>query len=392
MLKNPTPLTRLSRRLFARSFNSRSKLPCLFPVNGNYNVFNDPNISPLIQVLREHNPGLLFGLTQINNSIARMSEIERSINETNRQYQEQMGLSAETQGALVNFPGHRIKEPEVIIRKPPTKPNHNQSELLLCVGLSFMLTLGICQFMGLEIPYISLQEFPLFVLSIITGISINLAEYLAIFRSSVSRRKLIKPEDGFMVFLNDPFVLIYLLTIFLEISIAVPGLVDLLPPHLSSRLDFQITVYAAAGLAAFVNIYLAYSNSQAEIRYQIELAEYEQDYIQELKELEAKGELREIRIKNISKELDEESKVGILRALHHQAACKAEVLKNQKSDYALYLNEAQQSFKSTYLKWQEDLLDWLWVNNAVLLGKTSGVNQVENQAESHHSNGRANRK
>lgn len=130
------------------------------------------------------------------------------------------------------------------------------------IGLSLMLVLGISEILGIDIQSLTPDQYPLFILGLGGAVFINIAESKSITLHvqyiHASKKGAAKiPFWQLMKEGHPPFYLA-LVIIILEIAFATPGLLTLLPPSLSEKLLWQLVAVLGAGLAALVNVTLAW--------------------------------------------------------------------------------------------------------------------------------------
>jgi len=147
-------------------------------------------------------------------------------------------------------------------QKMPKLEEKSWLHIVFPIGLSLMLVLGISEILGIDIQSLTPDQYPLFILGLGGAIFINIAESesitLHVQYIHASKKGAAKiPFWQLMKEGHPPFYLA-LVIIILEIAFATPGLLNLLPPSLSEKLLWRLVVMLGAGLAALVNVTLAW--------------------------------------------------------------------------------------------------------------------------------------
>lgn len=275
----------------------------------------------------------------------------------------------------------KVEEPKGyhISRELPEKPTPEAWEILLTIGLSLMLFIGISEFLGLDLQGFTIDQWPMLLLGLLGAICINLGEYFAIFRLVKAVRrydpKRSHSDDGQYkntipfwerVKAGDSAIWTSILIVVLETLFAAPGLISLLPPKISVQPLFQITVFAAAGLAAMVNIIIAWGNALELIQWEQESNELKQNYEQKKEALltdEAKfkkwevycerREERERETQTLGKELGDVK--ARLNAKNRQITAK-----QQK------INELTEKARFEFERWELAVRRWMRENSEVV--------------------------
>lgn len=163
------------------------------------------------------------------------------------------------------------------------EPKEKNREWLLSVGLSLMLFLGIAQILGIEMENLTFEQIPLFSLALLGAICLTLGAKLMIIRWVKATRSY-EPKRSFYddgryanpvafwrrIFSGDTAVWLSLAIIVLEIAFAGPGLIGLLPIDLRKHLLIQVSAFIGTGIAASINIGLAWGTALNDIRSQTE--------------------------------------------------------------------------------------------------------------------------
>lgn len=130
---------------------------------------------------------------------------------------------------------------------------------LIGAGLSFMQVLAISELVGVQVRDLELSDVPLFTISVVAALSLTFGSKEALIRWVKIKRK----DDLEMPFWRllskgDTLAFCTVFLVLLEMAFAAPGLISMLPPRQASQALPQLTAYASSGLAAFVNVFLAY--------------------------------------------------------------------------------------------------------------------------------------
>lgn len=167
--------------------------------------------------------------------------------------------------------------------------NQNQTnnyQLGLSLGLSFMLFLGISEYVGVEIQSITPDKIHLALLSLAAAVCITLAQKIGIIKFVKATRSY-EPKRSFhdderhkntipfwqRIRQGDAAVWFSIAVVVFEMFFAAPGLISLLRPKQQAQFLFQLSVFVATGLAALVNVILAWGTALDEIRLAQERAE-----------------------------------------------------------------------------------------------------------------------
>lgn len=157
---------------------------------------------------------------------------------------------------------------------------------LLALGLSFMLFLGISEYLGIEVQSITADRWLLVGLAIAAAICLTLAAKQAIIKW-VKATRYYEPKRSFSddrryanlvpfwlrLQRGDAAVWLTVLVVLFEMMFAAPGLIGFLPPRLAVQPLFQISAFVATGLAALVNAFLAWGTALEQIRLEWEAIE-----------------------------------------------------------------------------------------------------------------------
>ncbi|MBW4589914.1 hypothetical protein G7B40_014460 [Aetokthonos hydrillicola Thurmond2011] len=165
--------------------------------------------------------------------------------------------------------------------KYSSKFNHdNNWEWLLTIGLSLMLFFGIAQTLHIDdVANLNSKKLPLFSLALVGAICLTAGAKLMVIRWVKATRS-DEPTRSFYdderyanpvawwrrIFSGDSAVWLSLAVILLEIAFAGPGLIRLLPINLRKQLLIEVSAFIGAGIAALINVGLAWGTALEEIR------------------------------------------------------------------------------------------------------------------------------
>lgn len=159
----------------------------------------------------------------------------------------------------------------------------NSWEWLLTVGLSLMLFLGIAETLRIEIEDLNPEKLPLFSLALLGAICLTAGAKLMVIRWVKATRS-DEPKRSFYddqryanpvafwsrIFSGDSAIWLSLAIVLLEIAFAGPGFIRLLPLDLRKQLLIKVSAFMGTGIAALINIGLAWGTALQEIRFQSE--------------------------------------------------------------------------------------------------------------------------
>ncbi|WP_315790978.1 hypothetical protein [Fischerella sp. JS2] len=161
----------------------------------------------------------------------------------------------------------------------------NYWEWLLTIGLSLMLFVGIAEILlQLDLSKLSSKKMPLFYLALLGAICLTAGAKLMVIRWVKATRSY-EPKRNFFDDPNhanpipfwsrltsgDSAVWLSLAIVVLEVAFAAPGFIEMLPHKLQKQLLIQMTAFLGTGIAAMINIGLAWGTALNEIRLEQEL-------------------------------------------------------------------------------------------------------------------------
>jgi hypothetical protein len=156
----------------------------------------------------------------------------------------------------------------------------NSWEWLLSIGLSLMLFSGIAETLHIdEVQNLTAEQLPSFSLALLGAICLTAGAKLMVIRWVKATRS-DEPKRSFYddkryanpvafwsrIFSGDSAVWLSLVIIFLEIAFAGPGLISMLSPELQKQFLIQVSAYMGAGIAAVINVGLAWGTALEDIR------------------------------------------------------------------------------------------------------------------------------
>lgn len=238
-----------------------------------------------------------------------------------------------------------------------------------------MLFLGISEYFGLDIQSLSLEQLPVLVLAILGASCINLAEYIGITKMVKATRRYDLPRSpqddtehlDILHFLarfraGDSANWLALTMIVLETSFAAPGLIALLPPKAQANPLFQFTVIAACGLAALVNLVMAWGNAPEEIHWEKitnDLHEREQQERMVLRQEQQHQEPKERLHQEQKNSADQKKKLSEqLQSATSGISQKQAAITRQQSLIAIKKEEAVAEFG----RWERSVREWMREN------------------------------
>ena len=259
----------------------KEKVTNLFPKP--YIAYDMPaleGLTPQLElVLAKYNPLLLQQFQQVVLPAAKRAIAEKEkLDEMVANYQPQI-VTCSAEKATLTAIVEGVYAVEMSNHKPPKelrskKPDRNKlSDILVNVGLSFMLFLGIAHYLEIKIKSIVLEQLPLLVIAIITAIGITIGTKKSITAWVVETRsnepvRSFPHNIAFWERLRDGDILSFMSVGIpgLEMMFAAPGLIDLLPMDKADNFLWCLSTFMVAGLAATVNVSLAWGQAWQEIR------------------------------------------------------------------------------------------------------------------------------
>ena len=244
--------------------------------NGQFNqenLFQDPHTQRLAWLLHYSQPELLQRWYEVvlRSAIRAQTEEAKLLDFCTRR--DELTAKAASDRAACHHIAQQVQE-------LPTKA---QAETGFAIGLSFMLFLGIAEYLGIDIQSVTSDKFLLVGLAIAAAICLTIAAKKAIVRwvkatrSHEPRRSY--PDDQrhantipfwARLIQGDAAIWLTILVVLFEMLFAAPGLIGFLPPRLAAQPIFQISAFAAAGLAALINAFLAWGAALDAIRWEQE--------------------------------------------------------------------------------------------------------------------------
>lgn len=150
---------------------------------------------------------------------------------------------------------------------------------LLSVGLSFMQFIAISsEILGVDLQNIEPNQYFLLFLSALAAISLTFGAKEAVSRWVKARGVLNERVPVLTTLLKgDGLAWCCLILVVGEACFAAPGLLSLLSPRLASQFTFQVSAFCTAGLAAFVNVALAYAAALEELKFLSQIVALEEN-------------------------------------------------------------------------------------------------------------------
>lgn len=355
-------------------------------------ILNDSHNRKLFELLHEFKPELLQRWVEVVRATAEKALAETEI--LRAMLEELKKLEAEAKKAEATFvpslDSHGIPKLEP---KPPALPK-KESKILdaaYSIGLSFMLFLGVSEYLGIDVQGITSEQYPLAALSLIAAISLTAAAKKAIIKWVIATRsdepKRTHSDDPRhantvpfwrRLFQGDPAVYLSVLIVLFEIMFAGPGLLGALPPKLAAQLPFQLTAIAASGLAALVNISLAWGTALDKIRQQQEFQN-----AQTLQDQKYDAHQQAL----IDREQNEDYRAlkAVDQAAREKAAeahARSQILRDQIADQRQIVADANASAVHEHARWEASVRRWLDEN-------PEKIEQFIQQPQQQTSNGHA---
>lgn len=200
------------------------------------------------------------------------------------------------------------------LKRLPKEPQESWTEVCLTIGLSIMLFLGLLEFLGGNIDTLAEGELePKAVIALAGAICINIAEKSSIIRHAEhanevknlqgEKEKLLHEKKAFWQRFQEGESPLWLATtiVVFETAFASPGLITLLPPNIDGI--FKFCVFLAAGLAALINVTLAWGLALKRSDWKQQFLAKKQQIDLENLELLKEAEGAKVRLKNIDEQI-----------------------------------------------------------------------------------------
>lgn len=251
------------------------------------------------------------------------------------------------------------------------QPKPEPWQILLTIGLSIMLFLGIAEFFGLEVQSITNDQFMQFLLVLSGAVCMNLGEYIGILRIVKAVRRY-DPKRSFSddnrhansipfwqrVKSGDAAIWLSFAIVLMETAFAAPGLIGLLPPKLSVEPLFQLTVFAAAGLAATINIMIAWGNALLEIQWEKNVEEIRQRHRQAFVSSESDS--------NLIDEVIIEREMNNYRRKLAEAKARLELKNRSVEKQKREVDDSKERARREFERWEFSVRKWLKDNPEVV--------------------------
>lgn len=290
MSKKPNWLTRwLLGWLLDGVFWDSPQLPWALGTFDKDSLLKDPHTYPLAKLLEIGSPllymnlfwhvrPLAYAVAQKEEGITRLQpEIERLAEEVGALEEEVANLPHINPNPEDDFPPPN--QPSVPDK--PSKPEIEKWEIRLTVGLSLMLFLGIAAVLGIEVQAVTPDQIPMLLFAIAGAVCINIAEFQGTYRFVAAYYRFEPKRSHYddesladqlpfwhHIRSGNPAVWVSFAIVLLETLFAFLGLISQLPPSLQSSFGFQLTAFAAAALAATVNLVIAWGNALRNVQWQ----------------------------------------------------------------------------------------------------------------------------
>ena len=164
----------------------------------------------------------------------------------------------------------------------------NRLMMALSIGLSFQQFIAISQLLGVQLEDIQLPDLTLLLLAGAAAISLTLAAKEGVIRWVRATRRA-EPERIYpngvpfwkRLQAGDTLCWCTILIVVGEAAFASPGFLALLPPRLAAEVSYQILAFLFSGLAAYINVFLAWGIGLEENAHQIsELPFVDAEYLE----------------------------------------------------------------------------------------------------------------
>ncbi|MFN7714672.1 MAG: hypothetical protein ACK5QS_04230 [Pseudanabaenaceae cyanobacterium] len=264
-------------------------------------IFTDKATRRLVQLQEFMAPHLV---TQWSEAVIPSAQLYNELQaELDKKMQLQQDLAEEAASEQTAIIPTEITYPQPTLESI-SKPVVNKWEIILSIGLGFMLTLALGEYMNVELQNLKLNKINQVVLLVI-AISVSTTITLAIkksirdwvissrcnepkrrYHSEFTDDNLYAKNVAFWERLKtgDAVCYVSLGVVVLEMLFAAPGLLGMLPPSQRTNVLSQLTAFAAAGLAAYANVLYAWASAFNQLRYDRNSMEKKEKYKQEYAE------------------------------------------------------------------------------------------------------------
>jgi hypothetical protein len=177
---------------------------------------------------------------------------------------------------------------------PKGKIPQGKSRLMmaLSIGLSFQQFIAISELLGVQLENVQLKDLILLLLSGAAAISLTFAAKESIIRWVRATRRA-EPERIYPEIVpfwerlqaGDTLCWCTILIVLGEAAFASPGFLALLPPRLAAEFSYQVVAFLFSGLAAYINVFLAWGIGLEENTHQRNgLPPVDAEYLEESKQ------------------------------------------------------------------------------------------------------------
>jgi hypothetical protein len=151
------------------------------------------------------------------------------------------------------------------LRMMPKGKGKHRLMTALSMGLSFQQFIAISELLGVQLGNVQLKDLILLLLSGAAAISLTFAAKEGIIRWVRATRRA-EPEQTYPHIVpfwkrlqaGDTLCWCTILVVIGETAFASPGFLALLPPRLAAELSYQVVAFLFTGLAAYINVFLAW--------------------------------------------------------------------------------------------------------------------------------------
>jgi uncharacterized membrane protein YhaH (DUF805 family)/uncharacterized protein YeaO (DUF488 family) len=233
----------------------------------------------------------------------------------------------------------------------------NYWEWLLTIGLSLMLFVGIAEILlQLDLSKLSPKKMPLFYLALLGAICLTAGAKLMVIRWVKATRSY-EPKRNFFDDPNyanpapfwsrltsgDSAVWLSLAIVVMEVAFAAPGFIEMLPHKLQKQLLIQMTAFIGTGIAAMINIGLAWGTALNEIRLEQELTNVRIQHLELTWQQAKQGKIDSQRQAEVAKVL--------LKALTQDLKEQQRIAKDLRKQARLEHERWELSVKRRFRKW-----------------------------------------
>lgn len=237
-------------------------------------LFRDEHTQALANYLQNEAPYLLQQWFWVVRTLAIRAKQEREYLNELKLKQRSLEEIVYKEETYTNQPFSLFKRLRIM---PKGKSAQGKGRLMaaLSVGLSFQQFIAISELLGVRLEDVQSKDLLLLVLSGAAAISLTFAAKEGIIRwvRATRRAEPVQIYPNVVPFwkrlqVGDTLCWCTILIVVGETAFASPGFLSLLPPRLAAEFSYQVVAFVFTGLAAYINVFLAWGMGLEENAYQ----------------------------------------------------------------------------------------------------------------------------